>query len=150
LEGRMAADLRGASLKGMRFAALQSTVLETIREAPMRAYLGAVDQLKAARASIAPLEAPEVDEAMSLTAVLFAGEAYGTWGPMIEAAPDKMFGPIRDRFRGGKGVSASEFIAAWQRLEALRAIWAARVAGYDAVLMPTAPNLPPDANRLLS
>jgi len=31
----------------------------------------------------------------------------------------------------------------------LRAAWQARVAGYDAVLMPTAPNLPPDHARLL-
>jgi len=29
-------------------------------------------------------------------------------------------------------------------------VWNARVAGYDAVLMPTAPNLPPDQVRLLA
>jgi aspartyl-tRNA(Asn)/glutamyl-tRNA(Gln) amidotransferase subunit A len=68
---------------------------------------------------------------------------------MIEADPGKMFGPIRDRFRSGGSVAASDFVAAWQRLDALRDIWAARVAGFDAVLMPTAPNLPPNAARLL-
>ncbi len=149
LEARRAPDLRGASLRGMRFAALQSTVLADLRDAPARAYASACDRLEAAGARIVPLTAPEVDEAMELSPVLFSGEAYGTWGKMIEADPDAMFGPIRDRFRGGKAFTAPDFVAAWQTLDACRAAWAARVAGFDAVLMPTAPNLPPDAQRLL-
>ena len=32
----------------------------------------------------------------------------------------------------------------------LRRDWAARVAGYDAVILPTSPILPPDVERLLS
>jgi len=39
--------------------------------------------------------------------------------------------------------------SAWRRLEQLRAIWNARIAGYDAVILPTAPNLPPKVSRLL-
>ena len=149
LEGRKPADLRGASLRGMRFATLQSTVMTDMRDGPERAYLAAVAKLENAGATAEPLVAPEVDEAMGLAATLFSAEAYGTWGAMIEADPGKMFGPIRDRFRSGGSVAASDFVAAWQRLDALRDIWAARVAGFDAVLMPTAPNLPPNAARLL-
>ena len=93
---------------------------------------------------------PEVAEAMALTAVLFTSEAYGIWGKVIEAAPEKMFGRILERFRSGAAFSAAEYVAAWRRLHALRAVWAAAVAGYDAVLVPTAPILPPDAARLLS
>jgi aspartyl-tRNA(Asn)/glutamyl-tRNA(Gln) amidotransferase subunit A len=37
-----------------------------------------------------------------------------------------------------------------QRLARLRADWAALVAGHDAVILPTAPILPPDTNRLLT
>ena len=149
LEARKPIDLRGASLSGMRFAALQSTVLDDIRETPQRAYLAATARLEAAGASVTPLVAPEVDEAMGLAATLFSAEAYGTWGAVIEADPDKMFGPIRDRFRSGRDVTAPDFVAAWQRLDVLRDVWASRVAGYDAVLMPTAPNMPPNAARLL-
>ena len=69
---------------------------------------------------------------------------------MIEAAPDKMFAPILERFRSGKDISAADYVAGWRKLEVLRATWNARVAGYDAVLMPTAPNLPPDQARLLA
>ncbi|WP_324752165.1 amidase [Roseovarius sp. Pro17] len=150
LEGRTAPDLRGASLTGMRFATLQNTVMDGVRDAPKRAYLAAVERLEAAGATITPLTAPEVDDAMDLAATLFSAEAYGTWGAVIEADPDKMFGPIRDRFRGGRGITAPEFVSAWQRLDALRTVWAARVAGYDCVLMPSAPNMPPNAERLIS
>ncbi|SEK61113.1 aspartyl-tRNA(Asn)/glutamyl-tRNA(Gln) amidotransferase subunit A [Roseovarius nanhaiticus] len=149
LEDRTPVDLRGASLTGMRLAMLQSTVMDDLRDAPAAAYDAACARLEAAGAALIPVTAPEVDEAMGLSATLFSAEAYGTWGDVIEADPGKMFGPIRDRFRGGKDVSAPDFVAAWQLLDRLRGVWATRMAGYDAALMPSAPNLPPDANRLM-
>ena len=85
-----------------------------------------------------------------MSGILYTGEAYGLWRDVIEAAPDKMFPAILERFRGGKDISAAEYVDAWRRLEVLRQGWNARVAGYDAVIMPTAPNLPPDAEKLMS
>lgn len=149
LEGGKAADLRGASLAGMRFAALQTVVMDDLREAPEAGYAEACARLRDAGAVIEEIEAPEVAEAMPLSPALFSGEAYGLWRDVIEAAPDKMFAPIRERFRGGKAISAADYVAGWHKLEGLRAAWQARVAGYDAVLMPTAPNLPPDHARLM-
>ena len=67
----------------------------------------------------------------------------------IEANPDLMFAPIRERFEGGRAFSGADYVAAWQRLDAARAVWAERMAGYDAVLSPTAPNLPPKVDRLM-
>jgi aspartyl-tRNA(Asn)/glutamyl-tRNA(Gln) amidotransferase subunit A len=98
---------------------------------------------------IEEIEGPEVAEAMPLSSLLFAGEAYGLWRDEIEAAPEKMFAPIRERFRGGAAFSAADYVDGWRKLEGLRAAWHARVAGYDAVLMPSAPNLPPDHGRLM-
>ena len=37
-----------------------------------------------------------------------------------------------------------------RKLKSPGTVWAARVAGYDAVLLPTSAILPPDAARLLS
>lgn len=150
LEGGKAADLRGASLKDVRLAALQNTVLEDVREGPMQGYEAAIARLKDAGAVVEPLEAPEVDEAMPLSGILFTSEAYGIWADKIEAAPEKMFAPILERFRSGRDFLASDYVAAWRKLEGLRASWAERVASFDAVLMPTAPNLPPDAERLMT
>lgn len=149
LEGGKPADLRGASLRGLRFAALQNTVLEEVREGPMAGYEAALDRLEEAGAVVEPLDAPEVDEAMPLSGILYTAEAYGLWAKEIEAAPEKMFAPILERFRSGRDYRAFDYVAAWRTLDGLRARWAGRVAGYDAVLMPTAPNLPPDAERLM-
>lgn len=150
LENTPAPDLRGASLKGMRFALLETAVMEDIRPEPARAFHEAVAKLKAAGAAIDTITAPEVTDALDTSPVVFAGEAYGLWRDTIEAAPDKMFGEILERFRSGAAHSAPDYIAAWTRIDAARATWNARVAAYDAVLAPTSPILPPETNRLLS
>jgi len=149
LEGREAAPPEAVTLSDLRFGALQTSVYDDIRAQPLTAYESAVARLKEAGARVEPFDAPEVAEAMPMSGILFTSEAYGTWATEIEAAPDKMFAPIRERFLSGKHYPAWEYIATWHRLEALRAQWAARVAGYDAVLMPSAPILPPDAERLM-
>ncbi len=149
LEGGKPADLTGASLKGVRFATLQTVVLDDIRDAPRDAYHSAVERLQAAGAQIVPIEVPEVVEALSMSGVIFTAEAYGIWQNEIEATPEKLFPPILERFRLGKDITAAAYIAAWNRLEELRKVWNARVAEFDAVLLPTAPILPPNHERLL-
>lgn len=150
LEGGKPADLQGATLKGKRLAVLQTVVLEDTREVPLNAFDTAVAKLVDAGAEIVKIEAPEVAEAMSLAGTLYTAEAYGRWGEVIEANPDLMFDRILERFRGGRSVGGPDYVRAWQKLEALRAIWNARVAGFDAVLCPTAPILPPKADRLMT
>src|SRR6056297_2386514 len=150
LEGRSGgADLRGVSLRGVRLAALRTVVLDDIREGPLNAYEGAVERLCAAGAHVEPLDWPDLSDAMAMSGTLYTGEAYGIWRDVIEAAPEKMFPAILERFRGGRDVSAADYVAAWRRLEDMRRDWHARVAGYDAVIMPSAPNMPPDAAKLM-
>ena len=148
LEGRKPADLAGASLKGARFMALQTVALDGCRDGPLRAYDAAVERLRDGGASVVADAVPELSEAVALSGLLFTTEAYGIWRQTNEAAPDRMYAPIRDRFRLGDEYSGADFVAAWRRLREIRAIWAAKTAGYDAVLAPTAAILPPDAKRL--
>jgi aspartyl-tRNA(Asn)/glutamyl-tRNA(Gln) amidotransferase subunit A len=150
LQGCRAVDLTGARLAGARLGVLQTTALDDLRDAPARGFDDAMARLTRAGASLHPVEAPEVAEAMALAAMLFTAEAYGIWETTIEAAPEKMFPPILERFRSGARVAAKDYVAGWRRLTALRKIWAERVAGFDAVILPTSPILPPDANRLLT
>ena len=77
-------------------------------------------------------------------------EAYGLWRDQIEAAPELMYPPILERFRGGREVSAADYVAGWTTLDRLRRDWAETVAGFDAVILPTAPILPPEIARLES
>lgn len=150
LRGAPAPDLRGAALAGKRLFVLETVALDDLRPAPAAAFDRAVAKLIAAGAQVQPVQAPEVAEAMGLAAALFTAEAYGQWRNVIEAAPERMFPRILERFRSGAGVLATDYLAGWQRLEALRSLWATRVAGADAVILPTAPILPPDANRLMT
>ncbi|WP_424972311.1 amidase [Dinoroseobacter sp. S76] len=150
LGGVKAPDLRGARIKGAKLAILRSVAFEDIRPEPLAAFDAAVAKLADAGAEITEITADEVPTAMALSGALFATEGYGYWKDVIEAAPEKMFPPILERFRGGKEVDAPSYVAAWNELRALRAIWAARTREFDGVLVPTAPILPPDAGRLMT
>jgi aspartyl-tRNA(Asn)/glutamyl-tRNA(Gln) amidotransferase subunit A len=150
MEGGAAADLTGATLGGLRLAVLDTVAFDHLRPEPGQGFETAADRLARAGARLVHLQAPEAAEAMTLTAPLFTGEAWATWRHEIERAPDLMFPRILERFRLGGAVTAADFVAAWQRLDRLRAAWAARVAEFDAVILPTAPILPPDIARLMT
>jgi len=148
MEGGKSADLQGASLQGRRFLVLD-TYTQDVREGPAKGFADALDRVARAGARIERGTIDGIEAAMDLSPILFTSEAYGTWKHVIEAAPDKMFGAILDRFRSGARYGAADYVAAWQFLDHLRGDWAAQIAGYDAVLLPTTPNLPPDAARLM-
>ncbi len=150
LEGTSPADLRGASLKGRRFADLQNVAKDDLREVPSKAYDDALVRLEETGAEIVPLEVPELNDAMSLSGVLYTTEAYGLWRDVIEANPEAMYPEILERFRMGKAYSGPDYVAAWSKLTACRQAWDAATAGFDAVLAPTAPILPPNLDRLMS
>ncbi|UWR02499.1 amidase [Ruegeria conchae] len=150
LEGTAPADLRGASLKGRRFADLQNVAKDDLREAPAKAYDEALVRLKEAGAEIVPLEVPELNDAMGLSGVLYTTEAYGLWRDLIEANPEAMYPEILERFRMGKAYTGPDYVAAWSKLTACRQTWDAATAGFDAVLAPTAPILPPNLDRLMN
>ena len=148
LEGGKPVDLRGASLKGLKFASLKTAVREDLDPQVEAAYMSVLERLQWAGAEIVAFDFPEVEEALALSPVLYAPEAYGTWKTEIEAAPDKMFPQILERFRGGKDVTAADFVAGWQVIQSIREKWNAATAGFDAVLCPTTANLPPNLEKL--
>jgi aspartyl-tRNA(Asn)/glutamyl-tRNA(Gln) amidotransferase subunit A len=150
LEGGRPADLTGADLAGRRFLVLETVALEGVEDEPARAFEEAVTGLAAAGAVIERGEVPAVAEAMKMAPILFATEAYGTWKDAIEANPGVMFGPVRERFRGGAAFSGADYVAAWQRLDRLRADYMEATASFDAVLIPTCAIRPPKIDRLLA
>ena len=150
LEGHPAPDLRGASLQGTRLLLLEGLPFDGIRQAPLRGFTEAVERLERAGAKVERESLPMLAPAMALAGTLFAPEAYGLWQDILEAHPEKMYPVILQRFRTGAGIEAADYVKAWDDLARYRAQWQAAVAGYDAVLVPTAPILPPDAARLLT
>lgn len=150
LEGRAAPDLRDASLRGKRLLVLEGLPFEGTREKPVQGFERAVEAFAKAGAVIERRGLPMVRPAMDLSGVLFAPEAYGEWKHEIEAAPEKMFAAILERFRSGRDALASDYAKGWHALEGYRAAYLEATAEYDAVLVPTSPILPPDVRRLLS
>lgn len=148
LEGKAkAADLGGASLRGRRFLVLRNG-LKDAREAPRAGFDSAVGRLMDAGAEVERAAIDVVDEALAMSAILFTTEAYATWREVIEAHPDRMFGEVLERFRAGDRFSGVDYVAAWKRLVEIRKEFHALTAGYDAVILPSVANRPPNAARL--
>ncbi|MEO8244346.1 MAG: amidase family protein [bacterium] len=150
LEGRKPLDLTAPPLTNLRLAVLTTMALDELRDAPAQAFTDAITRLSHAGASITHITASEVPKAMDLAGPIYTAEAYAIWGPTIEAAPDKMFPRILERFRSGAGVKATDFIAAWRTLRDLRRSFAHHTAQYDAILLPTSAVLPPNIHRLMT
>ncbi len=144
MAGAPAPDLSGATLAGARLAVLRTVAMDDVEARPAEAFASACRLLEAAGASLIEIEVPAVAEAVDLAAIIFAAEAYGVWGVTIEANPGAMYGPVRERFRGGAGIAAHDYVAAWLRLDDLRREYRAATSGFDAVILPTCAIAPPN------
>ena len=149
-EAGKAPDLKGAALSGRRFLILDTIVFDDIEDRPASAFEDAISRLSAAGAAIERRAISEVSEAFEVTGVLYTAEAYGLWRDTIEAAPEKMYQEILERFRSGRDYSGPDYVAAWAKLDALRDRYYELTAGYDAVIMPSSPITPPEIARLES
>ena len=150
LDGSNPADLVGASLAGTRMAVLRTIAFDDIRDGPAAGFEVGRRKLEAAGATITEIDVPALSGAMELSGILYTTEAYAIWRDQIEAAPDRMFPPILERFRAGATSLGADYVAAWRSLRAARRVWRDAVAGFDAVILPTTPNMPPNADRLLT
>lgn len=143
-------DLSATTLKGKRLAVLTTTAFDDIREAPRAGFESAVAKFEDAGADITEIAVPEVADAMNNAGILFACEAYGTWKHAIEANPDVMFAPVRERFQSGKDFGGADYVAAWHMLDRCRGAYLAATAEFDAVLCATSPITPPNVDRLMT
>ena len=149
MEARPAPDLRGAALAGRHFLVLDGAPFEDIRDLPAQGFESAVTKLELSGARITRARLSVIDEVLALSAIIYTPECYAQWRDVIETAPEKMFPPVLERFRSGAAHLASDYIAAWAALMRHRAAYLEQVAGYDGVLLPTAANMPPEAQRLM-
>jgi aspartyl-tRNA(Asn)/glutamyl-tRNA(Gln) amidotransferase subunit A len=150
LEGSRPVDLGGADLAGMRLMVLDTIVPEDMRDAPRAAFAASVAKLQAAGAQIEHRYFSQLFDAFNVAGNLYAADSYGWWRDRVEAHPEKMFPQILERVRGGKTVSGPDFVEGWNILRRIRKEYAAETAPFDAVIMATAPMLPPQAARLLT
>lgn len=150
MDGEAPPDLEGAELAGLRFLVLTNRVLAPIDDAPQVAFEAAVSRLAAKGAHISHGSLQAVEDAMALAPCLFATEAYATWKDEIEAHPGTVYRPVEERFRSGSAFSGVQYVQAWARLDQLRLQYLDNVTGFDAVLIPNCPIVPPKTAELLA
>ena len=150
LEGTGPVDLGEPSLSGVKLAVLRTAAFEGIEDVPRDAFENAAERLRFAGALIEDIEVPAVDEAKALAPILFPAEAYDTWKEKIEAEGDLMYSPVRKRFLQGKSISAESLRTAWKKLNALRETYRDAAGGFDALILPSVPILPPKADAMLA
>ena len=148
MDGSKTPDLRGATLKGRRFAIVRTAMMDDLREAPKAAFESAVKCMQAVGAVVEYIDVPAVQDALNLSTILMTSQAYGQWKDVIEENPDVMYPEILKRFRLGAGHSAADYVAAVNRLEEVRKAYNVAMSGYDALLAPTSAIMPPNLDRL--
>jgi aspartyl-tRNA(Asn)/glutamyl-tRNA(Gln) amidotransferase subunit A len=151
LTGAPPADLAGAGLSGVALLVAEGAMFAGADPEPVAAFDAAVEALARAGARIGRAEVPELGAALDVVARYgspVAAEGYAIWRETIEARPDAMHPPVRDRFRAGDAFTASDVEAARRAFAELARSYRARTAAWDAVIFPTSPILPPSAARL--
>ena len=144
-------DLTGAQLSQMKFCVPTGLVWSELEDGIEDAVRGSIETLARAGASMTEMDVPELDEIFTLGAEhggLVTMEGHAEWHERMEAEPDKVYPPILTRFRLGGKASMADYCQLLMDLKKVRASYAARTNGFDAVLMPTSPIAPPVITEL--
>ena len=148
MDGSRPADLQGATLQGLRFAILDTIAMDDLRGAPGAGFQSAVERMQAQGAIVDHVSVPRLPEAFEMAGRLYTADAWAHWRDLITANPDKMFHQIYERITPGADVSAADYLADWIKLREIRTAYLTATAGYDAVISPTSPIMPPNLERL--
>lgn len=134
-----------ANIRGMRFAVPQTVVLDGMDETVARAFAATLDKLSAEGALIVDLDIPEFAQLAGIYANggLVAAEAWHWHKDLIERGGSLYDSRVLSRIMRGKALSAADYI---DTLNA-RKVWIAaveqKIAGFDALLLPTVPVIAP-------
>ena len=139
-------DLTGASLRGSRFLVADSVVWDDAEPEIVAAVDGAIARIAAAGATVERGPVPEfteIHEMMNRIGGVVVAEGYAQWRHLLDAHPDLVHPAVLERFLQGRDMSAADVETVRAASARLATSLAERVAGYDALLMPTVPIAPP-------
>lgn len=136
---------RPARLAGLRLAVPTNIVQDGMDSHVAASFHAALSRLSAAGALLEEIVVPEFDELASINATggLSSAEAWTWHRALIERAGDRYDPRVLSRIRRGQAMTAADLL---ELLDA-RLRWIAsleeRIAGFDALLMPTVPVVAP-------
>jgi aspartyl-tRNA(Asn)/glutamyl-tRNA(Gln) amidotransferase subunit A len=137
--------LQPRPVKGMRLAVPMTVALDELDEAVARTFDRALDTLSRQGASIARIEMPEFLDVGVIGAKggFAAAESYA-WHRFLLTSKGDIYDPrVSARILRGEAITAADYIEMLNARRSLIARAVARLAPYDALVMPTTANTPP-------
>ena len=139
------APLQPRPIKGMRLAVPTTVVLDELDDAVAQTFERALATLSRAGALIEHIEVPEfLDVGVINSKGGFAASESYAWHRYLLTSKGDVYDPrVSIRILRGGSMSAADYIDLLNARRSLVARAAARVAPYDALIMPTTANTPP-------
>jgi aspartyl-tRNA(Asn)/glutamyl-tRNA(Gln) amidotransferase subunit A len=137
--------LQPRPVKGMRLAVPTTIALEELDDAVAKAFERALEGLTKQGALIERIEVPEFHDIgpMSAKGGFAAAESYA-WHRYLLTAKGDVYDPrVSVRIQRGESQSAADYIDLVNARKSLVTRAAARLAPYDALVLPTTANTPP-------
>jgi aspartyl-tRNA(Asn)/glutamyl-tRNA(Gln) amidotransferase subunit A len=145
MAGEPLLPLRPYSLRGLRLALPTTLVLDGMDQQVAAAFANARRRLQAAGALIEEIEIPEFAALGAINAKGgFAGAEAYAWHRALIAERAAAYDPrVISRILRGKEISAADLIDLFAARKQWIAAVESRIAGYDALLLPTVPVVAP-------
>src|SRR5438105_3835712 len=137
--------LRARPIKGMRLAVPTTVALDDLDEAVAATFTRALETLSRQGALIERIEVPEFLDVAPMNAKggFAAAESYA-WHRYLLTSKGDVYDPrVSARILRGAAISAADYIDLVNARRSLIARAHARLAPYDALVMPTTANTPP-------
>ncbi|HYW63563.1 MAG TPA: amidase [Bradyrhizobium sp.] len=137
--------LQPRPVRGMRLAVPTTLVLDEADDAVVQAFERALQSLSRAGATIERIAVPEFLDIgpMSSKGGFTAAESYA-WHRYLIVAKGDVYDPrVASRILRGEHIGAADYIDLIAARKSLVARAAARIAPYDALVLPTTANTPP-------
>ena len=139
------APLRPRPIRGMHLAVPTTVALDELDDAVAKSFERALETLSRTGAQIERIEVPEfLDVGIMNTKGGFAASESYAWHRYLITSKGDMYDPrVAMRILRGESMSAADYIDLVNARRSLIARAAARLAPYDALVMPTTANTPP-------
>lgn len=145
LAGQPAHELNVPEAGQLRFAVPSSMILDEADDHVRTVFEQTLDTLRQAGAHIDAIDIPEFERLFYINRKggLIAAEAWAWHAKFIENGHDQYDPLVVKRILRGRDMSAADYIEVQQERAAWQRAVGARLAFYDALLMPTAPIVAP-------
>lgn len=149
-EGGIEDDLVSTPLRGLRLAVPTTLVLDALDATVAAAFERALAALSRAGVALERIAVPEFGEVAGINAGggFTAAESYAWHRDLIGRRRAEYDPQVASRIMRGAQMSAADYIDVVSRRASLVARATARLAGFDAVVMPTVPIVPPRVAEL--